>query len=56
MFGFLKKNDKSQREIVVNVESLETRVAVLEGGRLEEFQVEHPTEERIVGSIFKERE
>ncbi|MCK5850880.1 MAG: Rne/Rng family ribonuclease [Kiritimatiellae bacterium] len=53
MFGFLKKESKAQREIVVNVESLETRVAVMECGRLEEFQVEHPTEERIVGSIFK---
>jgi len=42
-----------RRDIVVNCESLETRVAVLENGRLEEFQMEHPTEERIVGSIFK---
>ena len=52
MFGLGKKR-VPQREIVVNVESLETRVAVLENGHLEEYQVEHPTEERIVGSIFK---
>ena len=31
------------REIIINAEKLETRVAVLENGRLEEFQVEHPT-------------
>ena len=43
------------REIIVNAEKLETRVAVLENGRLEEFQVEHPTDERLVGSIFRGR-
>ncbi len=55
MFGLFKKKDTIKREIIVNAESLETRVAVLENGRLEEFQVEHPTEERIVGSVFKGR-
>jgi ribonuclease G len=44
-----------KREIIVNVEKLETRVAVLENGRLEEYMVEHPEEERLVGSIFKGR-
>ena len=44
-----------KREIIVNAEALETRVAVLEDGRLEDFQVEHPSEERLVGSIFKGR-
>ena len=43
------------REIIINAEKLETRVAVLENGRLEEFQVEHPTDERLVGSIYKGR-
>ena len=51
----LFKKYKSSREIVINAESLETRVAVVEGGRLEEYQVEHATRERIVGSIFKGR-
>jgi ribonuclease G len=41
-----------KREIIVNVEQLETRVAVIENGRLEEYMVEHPEEERLVGSIF----
>lgn len=43
------------REIIVNAEHLETRVAVLENGHLEEFQVEHPETERLTGSIFKGR-
>ena len=43
------------REIIINAEKLETRVAVLENGRLEEFRVEHPTDERLVGSIYKGR-
>ena len=46
---------KFKREIVINVEKLETRVAVIENGRLEEFMVEHPEEERLVGSVFKGR-
>ncbi|MCE9615850.1 MAG: Rne/Rng family ribonuclease [Lentisphaerae bacterium] len=54
MFSFLKRR-KSEREIIINAESLETRVAVVESGRLEEFLVEHATKERIVGSIFKGR-
>lgn len=52
MFGF-GRNKRSGVEIVVNVESLETRVTVLEDGRLEEYHVEHPTEQRIVGSIYR---
>ena len=49
------KGGKLKREIVINVESLETRVAVLENGRLEEYMVEHPDDERLVGCIFKGR-
>lgn len=55
MFGWLFKRNSKKREIVVNVEKLETRVAVVENGKVEEFQVEHPTEERLVGCIFKGR-
>jgi len=46
---------KYRREIIVNVEKLETRVAVMEKGRLEEFMVEHPDDERLVGCIFRGR-
>lgn len=49
------KRDKTKREIIINVEKLETRVAVVENGKLEEFMVEHPEEERLVGSVFKGR-
>ena len=42
-----------RREIIVNVEKLETRVAVLENGKLEEYMVEHSEEERLVGSVFR---
>ena len=44
-----------RREIIVNAEKLQTRVAVLENGRLEDYQVEHPGQERLVGSIFRGR-
>ena len=59
MFGIkfmrLLGRKEFKREIIINCETLETRVAVMENGRLEEFQVEHPSEQRIVGSIFKGR-
>ena len=54
IFNWLKRS-KTKREIIINVEKLETRVAVMENGRLEEFMVEHPEEERLVGSVFKGR-
>jgi ribonuclease G len=41
------------KEVVINAETLETRVAVTEDGKLEEFNIERTTEERLVGSIFK---
>ena len=53
MFGFKFGRKSFKREIVINAESLETRVAVLENGKLEEFQVEHPSEERVVGGVYK---
>ncbi|MFH0879272.1 MAG: Rne/Rng family ribonuclease [Lentisphaerota bacterium] len=51
MFGLGKK--KINKEIIINVESLETRVAVMENGNLEEFAIERNSEDRIVSSIFK---
>ena len=44
-----------KREIIVSAEKLETRVAVVENGRVEEFQVEQTSSERLVGSIYKGR-
>src|SRR6185503_16232938 len=43
------------KEVIINAESLETRVGVLEEGKLEEFTIERTTEERLVGSIYKGR-
>ncbi len=39
------------KEIIVNVDTRETRVALIEGGKLVEMMVER--EERVVGSIYK---
>src|SRR5208283_1844417 len=49
----IKPVEKIHKEVIINAESLETRVAVTEEGRLEEFTIERTTEERLVGSIFK---
>ncbi len=53
MFGFLKKKKQNRKEIIVNAEELEVRVAVLENGELEDYKIEHPNEERVVGGIYK---
>jgi ribonuclease G len=44
---------KTHKEVLINAEALETRVAVSEEGRLEEFTIERTSAERLVGSIFK---
>ena len=49
----IRPGKKIHKEVVINAETLETRVAVLEEGKLEEFNIERTTEERLVGSIFK---
>ncbi|HEY5914971.1 MAG TPA: Rne/Rng family ribonuclease [Verrucomicrobiae bacterium] len=49
----IKPIKRAHKEVIINAETLETRVAVLEEGRLEEFNIERTTEERLVGSIFK---
>ena len=53
MFAFRRKKSSDQKQIIISAESLQTRVALLEGGKLEDFKIEHPSEERIVGSVFK---
>ncbi|MBI2924521.1 MAG: Rne/Rng family ribonuclease [Verrucomicrobia bacterium] len=52
---FIKPEKKIQKEIIINAESLEIRVGVLEDGKLEEFTIERTSDERLVGSIFKGR-
>ncbi len=55
MQRLIRPKKKLHKEIVINAESLETRVAVLEEGKLEEFTIERTYEERLVGSIYKGR-
>jgi ribonuclease G len=51
----IRPEERMHKEVIINAETLETRVAVTEDGRLEEFNIERTTEERLVGSIFKGR-
>src|SRR5260370_20195657 len=44
---------KTGNKLVLSVEKLETRVALLEGGRLEEYRVERKSWRNIVGSVYK---
>src|SRR5579864_4450077 len=46
---------KTGNKIVLSVEKLERRVALLEGGRLEEYSVERSSSRNIVGSVYKGR-
>src|SRR5580704_3014302 len=42
-------------KLIINSEKLERRVALLEGGILEEYTIERESDRNIVGSIFKGR-
>jgi ribonuclease G len=44
---------KTGNKLILSVEKLETRVALLEGGRLEEYSVERKSARNIVGSVYK---
>ena len=46
-------NRKTGNQIVISCEKLERRVALLEDGVLEEYNLERDTDRNIVGSIFK---
>jgi ribonuclease G len=43
------------RELIINSETLEKRVALLTNGVLEKYDIEHKGEDRMVGAIFKGR-
>ena len=49
------KDRETYRELVINSETLEKRVALLNNGVLERFELEHRNENRMVGAIFKGR-
>src|SRR6201986_2229734 len=46
-------NRKTGNQIVISCEKLERRVALLEDGALEEYNIERDTDRNIVGGIFK---
>src|SRR5205809_4193933 len=46
---------KTGNKLVISVEKLERRVALLENGRLEEYSVERSGSRQIVGSVYKGR-
>src|SRR5437762_1475885 len=46
---------KTGNKLILSVEKLESRVALLENGRLEEYSVERKSDRNIVGSIYKGR-
>ena len=53
MLGLATK--KPNNLLLINVEKLERRVALLEDGVLEEYNIERTTDRNIVGGIFKGR-
>jgi ribonuclease G len=55
LLGIGKPDPSRGNSIVVNVEKLERRVALLEDGILEEYTVEREGDQNIVGGIFKGR-
>lgn len=55
LLGISNNNPFQGNTLIVNVEKLERRVALLEEGILEEFNVEREGDQNIVGGIFKGR-
>ena len=51
LLGFGKKN--TGIKLIVSCERLETRVALLENNRLEEYTIERESDRNIVGAIYK---
>ena len=49
----IRKENAPYREIIINSEPLEKRVAVLNEGVLEKFELERAGDDRLVGAIFK---
>ncbi|MCF7667518.1 MAG: Rne/Rng family ribonuclease [Akkermansiaceae bacterium] len=55
LFGIGKPDPMHGNSLIINVEKLERRVALLEDGVLEEYSVEREGDQNIVGGIFKGR-
>ncbi len=50
---FRRETNKDYKELIINTEALERRVAIMENGILQGFDVERLDEDRMVGAIFK---
>ena len=50
---FRRETNKDYKELIINTEALERRVALIENGILQAFDVERLGEDRMVGAIFK---
>ncbi len=50
---FIRREDHTYRELIINSEPLEKRVALLVDGVLDKFEVERSGEDRMVGAIYK---
>lgn len=55
ILAVFKKDKGSYRELIINSEPLEKRVALLVDGRLEKFEIERESDDRMVGGIYKGR-
>jgi ribonuclease G len=55
ILSVFQKSKTSYRELIINSEPLEKRVALLLDGRLEKFEIERHSDDRMVGGIFKGR-
>ncbi|MBP6508418.1 MAG: Rne/Rng family ribonuclease [Opitutaceae bacterium] len=55
ILSVFQKEKGSYRELIINSEPLEARVALLVDGRLEKFEIERESDNRMVGGIYKGR-
>jgi ribonuclease G len=55
VLGVFRKEKATFRELIINSEPLEKRVAQLVEGILDKFEIERDSDERMVGGIFKGR-
>jgi ribonuclease G len=55
VLAVFRKEKGSYRELIINSEPLEKRVALLVDGRLEKFEIERESDNRMVGGIYKGR-
>lgn len=55
ILAVFQKEKSSYRELIINSEPLEKRVALLVDGRLEKFEIERESDNRMVGGIYKGR-